>query len=158
MQGFSAAKTEPIRPRKIPSVHEDDTMTRPGRWYEGELSRPLEGRSTAQRVTATADLHRDTTPTTSSSTTTTTMASALLRRQLILPKRTTFRTFSTSPARWKPEVQSTNGAKNPLETHTVEDLHGMSAAEILAETGTRADTKLRHFTGAFVSSFVPFLM
>ena len=29
----------------------------------------------------------------------------------------------------------------------------MSASEILAETGTRADTKLRHFTGAYVSFF-----
>lgn len=77
------------------------------------------------------------------------MASALLLRHLALPKRTTFRSFSTFPARWKPEVQST--AKNPFDTHTVEDLHGMSAAEILAETGTRADTKLRHFTGALLS-------
>ena len=86
------------------------------------------------------------------------MASVLLRRQLVLPKRTVFRSFSTSPARWKPEVQPTNGARNPFETHTVEDLHGMSAAEILAETGTRADAKLRHFTGMFVSLFVLFLM
>ncbi|KAF8555094.1 Ndufs2, NADH:ubiquinone oxidoreductase 49 kd subunit [Imleria badia] len=69
------------------------------------------------------------------------MASALLRRQLVKPS--FVRSFSTSTARWKPDT-----AKNPLDTHTVEDLHGMSAAEILAETGTRADTKLRHFTGA----------
>ena len=82
-----------------------------------------------------------------SSTTTTTMASALLRRQLALPKPALFRSFSTSTARWNPDVQSTT--KSPFDTHTVEDLHGMSAAEILAETGTRADAKLRHFTGAF---------
>ena len=82
------------------------------------------------------------------------MASALLRRHLV-PKPTLFRSFSTSPARWKPEVQST--AKGPFDTHTVEDLHGMSASEILAETGTRADTKLRHFTGAFCDFFVPFV-
>ena len=88
------------------------------------------------------------------------MASALLRRQIFLPKQTVFRSFSTSPARWKPEVQSTNssGARNPFETHTVEDLHGMSATEILAETGTRADAKLRHFTGAFLLRFTLLLM
>jgi NADH dehydrogenase (ubiquinone) Fe-S protein 2 len=80
------------------------------------------------------------------------MASALLRR-LVLPKRAISRSISTSPARWTPEV-----TKNPLDTHTVEDLHGMSAAEILAETGTRADTKLRHFTGAFSCVFVLLFM
>ncbi|KAH7873888.1 NADH-ubiquinone oxidoreductase [Lentinula edodes] len=41
----------------------------------------------------------------------------------------------------------TPGAKNIFEYHTVEDLQGMHASEILAETGTRADAKMRHFTG-----------
>lgn len=79
------------------------------------------------------------------------MASALLRRQLTLPKRPLLRPFSSSVARRQPEVvqPGTNGANNVFQTHTVEDLHGMSAAEILTETGTRADAKLRHFTGKF---------
>ncbi|KAF9237057.1 Ndufs2, NADH:ubiquinone oxidoreductase 49 kd subunit [Melanogaster broomeanus] len=94
------------------------------------------------------------------------MASALLRRQLVIPKHCYIRPFSSSTARWKPEgVQpdiltavknalntqqpgNLSALKKVLDTHTVEDLHGMSAAEILAETGTRADAKLRHFTGA----------
>lgn len=41
------------------------------------------------------------------------------------------------------------GAKNVFDTHTVEDLHGMHASEILAETGTRKDAQMRHFTGMF---------
>jgi len=79
------------------------------------------------------------------------MASTLLRRQLALPKRSLLRSFSSSFVRCQPEVvqPGTNGVKNVFQTHTVEDLHGMSAAEILTETGTRADTKLRHFTGGF---------
>ncbi|KAG2342061.1 Ndufs2, NADH:ubiquinone oxidoreductase 49 kd subunit [Suillus weaverae] len=77
------------------------------------------------------------------------MASTLLRRQLVLPRRSLLRSFSSSVTRRQPEVvqPSTNGTNNLYETHTVEDLHGMSAVEILKETGTRADAKLRHFTG-----------
>ncbi|KAH9858249.1 NADH-ubiquinone oxidoreductase [Lenzites betulinus] len=43
----------------------------------------------------------------------------------------------------------TTGAKNVFDTHTVEDLHGLHATEILAETGTRRDAQLRHFTVNF---------
>lgn len=77
------------------------------------------------------------------------MASTLLRRQLALPRRSLFRSFSSSVGRRQPEVvqPDTNGTNNLYQTHTVEDLQGMSAAEILKETGTRADAKLRHFTG-----------
>lgn len=77
------------------------------------------------------------------------MASTLLRRQLVLPRRSLLRSFSSSVARHQPEVlqPGTNGSNNSYGTHTVEDLHGLSAAEILKETGTRADAKLRHFTG-----------
>ena len=41
---------------------------------------------------------------------------------------------------------ATKGVKSAFDTHTVEDLHGMHASEILAETGTRRDAQLRHFT------------
>ncbi|KAG1747706.1 Ndufs2, NADH:ubiquinone oxidoreductase 49 kd subunit [Suillus lakei] len=79
------------------------------------------------------------------------MASTLLRRQLALPRRSLLRSFSSSVARRQPEVvqPGTNGTNNLYETHTVEDLHGMNAADILKETGTRADAKFRHFTVNF---------
>ncbi|KAJ4476187.1 Ndufs2, NADH:ubiquinone oxidoreductase 49 kd subunit [Lentinula aciculospora] len=50
-----------------------------------------------------------------------------------------------------PAVDSahTPGGKNVFDYHTVEDLQGMHASEILAETGTRADAKMRHFTVNF---------
>lgn len=37
--------------------------------------------------------------------------------------------------------------KNLMDVHTVEDLQGMSAKELLAESGTRKDAQMRHFTG-----------
>ena len=37
--------------------------------------------------------------------------------------------------------------KSGFDYHTVEDLHGMSAAEILS--GPEEDSKMRHFTGMF---------
>lgn len=42
------------------------------------------------------------------------------------------------------------GYKNPFNYHTVEDFKGMSAQEMLQETGqARNDIKMRHFTGEF---------
>jgi NADH dehydrogenase (ubiquinone) Fe-S protein 2 len=87
--------------------------------------------------------------------TATTMASVLLRRQLsrTAPRIIRRHLSSTSSLQAGPSVQQSvpsEGAKNVFDTHTVEDLHGMSAAEILAETGTRADAKMRHFTGTEV--------
>ena len=41
----------------------------------------------------------------------------------------------------------TPGGKNVFDTHTVEDLHGMHATDILAEAGTAKEAKMRHFTG-----------
>jgi hypothetical protein len=38
-------------------------------------------------------------------------------------------------------------ARSVFDYHTVEDLHGMSAADLLAEPETRTDSKMRHFTG-----------
>ncbi|KIN93269.1 hypothetical protein M404DRAFT_528874 [Pisolithus tinctorius Marx 270] len=76
------------------------------------------------------------------------MASTLLRRRFPLLKRGPFRSFATSTVRCRPDTAQTS-KNNVFDTHTVEDLHGLSASEILAETGTRADTKLRHFTVNF---------
>lgn len=36
---------------------------------------------------------------------------------------------------------------SPTDVHTVEDIHHLTAEEALAETGTRRDATLRHFTG-----------
>ena len=38
---------------------------------------------------------------------------------------------------------------HPLDVHTVEDLHHLTAQEALRETGTRRDATMRHFTGAY---------
>ncbi|KAH9949399.1 NADH-ubiquinone oxidoreductase [Amylocystis lapponica] len=92
------------------------------------------------------------------------MASTLLRRQLARASRihtppttspsllSAHRNFSGSPA--APQAEPTPdtgaqaaGAKSVFDTHTVEDLHGMHASEILAESGSRKDAQMRHFTG-----------
>lgn len=112
-------------------------------------------------------------PTTSNTTTTTAlssasrMASTLFRRQLARVPRLATPTPSSSSsllstaaarrhlsgsavAQAEPAAAAqTAGAKNVFDTHTVEDLHGMHATEILAETGTRRDAQLRHFTGEY---------
>ncbi|KAI0756557.1 NADH-ubiquinone oxidoreductase [Daedaleopsis nitida] len=95
------------------------------------------------------------------------MASTLFRRQLARAPRLSSATSSqlgssssllsaarrhlsrSAVAQAEPAVDGalTRGAKKVFETHTVEDLHGMPASEILAETGSRAETSLRHFTG-----------
>ena len=95
------------------------------------------------------------------------MASTLFRRQLAWTPRLSSPNISSGPssllsavaarrhlsrsavAQAEPAVSpgTTRGGKNVFETHTVEDLHGMHASEILAETGTRPETQLRHFTG-----------
>ncbi|KAI0778633.1 NADH-ubiquinone oxidoreductase [Trametes elegans] len=93
------------------------------------------------------------------------MASTLFRRQLarvprLTPSPSSASLLSTAAARRhlsgsaaahaEPAASAqTTGGKNVFETHTVEDLHGMHASEILAETGTRRDAQLRHFTVNF---------
>ena len=103
------------------------------------------------------------------------MASTLLRRHLaraspalsprpatispsLIPRRTL---CSTSVRRQAEPVTDSRtsaqtGARGVFDTHTVEDLHGMSAADILLETGTRKDAQMRHFTGTPVLS--PYLL
>ena len=97
------------------------------------------------------------------------MASTLLRRQLgraprLAPPASLGPAPSSSPlsaarrhlsrsaaARAEPAPASaaatTLGGKNVFDTHTVEDLHGMHATDILAEAGTAKEAKMRHFTG-----------
>jgi NADH dehydrogenase (ubiquinone) Fe-S protein 2 len=80
----------------------------------------------------------------------------LLRRQLAhkiaLPRRCLF--SSTSSVLTQSETTSssttttsTPGGKNVFKRHIAEDLQGVSASEILAESGTRKDAQMRHFTG-----------
>lgn len=80
------------------------------------------------------------------------MASTMLRRQLCscYPKIFKRSLASTSALRQLSPAQKgaqTTGAKNIFDTHTVEDLQGMHASDILAETGSRKEAKIRHFTG-----------
>lgn len=97
---------------------------------------------------------------------TTIMASAILRRQLSrAPRQLASTTGHPSlasrhisksalvhaeplrdPSDPRTGTQS-RGARGVFDTHTVEDLHGMHASEILVETGTRKDAQMRHFTG-----------
>lgn len=55
---------------------------------------------------------------------------------------------STSALQAEPAETSTHvQAKNAFDYHTVEDLQGMTASQLLAETGSRQEAKMRHFTG-----------
>ena len=40
--------------------------------------------------------------------------------------------------------------KTPHDYHTVEDLQGLHAAQILPTPGSEKDAKMRHFTGVFL--------
>jgi len=80
------------------------------------------------------------------------MASTMLRRQLWSrsPRVLQRSLSSTSAVRQLSQAQQeaqTTGAKNVFDTHIVEDLQGMHASDILAETGSRKEAKIRHFTG-----------
>ncbi|KAN0121631.1 NiFe hydrogenase-like protein [Russula decolorans] len=92
------------------------------------------------------------------------MASALLRRQLAhkiaLPRRCLFSSTSSvlaqaAPQRSQSTTSSTTsstttpGGKNVFNRHIAEELQGVSASEILAESGTRKDAQMRHFTVNF---------
>jgi NADH dehydrogenase (ubiquinone) Fe-S protein 2 len=82
------------------------------------------------------------------------MATALLRR---LPRLASSavprRALSTTPTRRATranEVAGTGkyGSSYVMDTHTVEDLQGMSAQDVLAEHAGRPEKQMRHFTGA----------
>ena len=82
------------------------------------------------------------------------MASVLLRRQLArkiaLPRRCLFSSTSSVLAQAAPQGQTTTpppGGKNAYNRHIAEELQGVTASEILAESGTRKDAQMRHFTG-----------
>lgn len=78
------------------------------------------------------------------------MASMLLRSlaRTSTKSRLLHRTLSTTPTLRQAEALPTEAkAKNVFDYHTVEDLHGMAAADILADPVSRPDSKMRHFTG-----------
>ena len=96
------------------------------------------------------------------------MASALLRRQLAhkiaLPQRCLFSSTSSVLAQAAPQSQSSSsttntttatppGSKKAFNRHIAEELQGVSASEILAESGTRKDAQMRHFTGEGIWRF-----
>jgi NADH dehydrogenase (ubiquinone) Fe-S protein 2 len=79
------------------------------------------------------------------------MASALLRSlgrtsRTASASRLVSRQLSTSKVTQQHDNPTpAEGSKTGFDYHTVEDLQGMSAREIL--TGPKEDTKIRHFTG-----------
>ena len=81
------------------------------------------------------------------------MASTLLRRQLArishLAPRRCISTSSSLHQQTESRGAYTPEGKHVFDTHTVEDLHGMAAKDILAETGSRKESQMRHFTGKF---------
>ncbi|TFY71801.1 hypothetical protein EVG20_g1200 [Dentipellis fragilis] len=83
------------------------------------------------------------------------MASTLLRRQLARSPRLPSRRAFASSSLLSQELSSasrpahTKEGRHVFDTHTVEDLHGMSAKDILAETGARKESQMRHFTVNF---------
>jgi NADH dehydrogenase (ubiquinone) Fe-S protein 2 len=102
------------------------------------------------------------------------MTSTLLRRQLA---RTSHRLASTSalpslaarraissttvrryanPVDDVDQAPKTASGRKVIDTHIAEDLQGMHAADILAETGSRPEAQMRHFTGTlyFLASAV----
>jgi hypothetical protein len=77
------------------------------------------------------------------------MASILLRRQLRQNAARFLRRHVSSTAARQYAIADTSkgtGIRSVQDTHIVEDLQGMSAADILSEDGSR-NTKMRHFTG-----------
>lgn len=87
------------------------------------------------------------------------MASMLLRRQLArnisFANRCLFSSTSSILAQAAPQgpTATTRGGKNAFSKHIAEDLQGVSASEILAESGTRKDAQMRHFTGKDILIF-----
>ena len=104
---------------------------------------------------------------------------SILRRPLLrtatssIPRhlsRQTRRSLSTTPTRFAQPIRASAsaerrenaptestlvGGRSGLDYHTVEDLQGMSAVDLLAEDGSRADAQMRHFTGQ-LSRYFPF--
>src|SRR5258708_3794930 len=78
------------------------------------------------------------------------MASALLRRQLarnIGLSHHRFLSRSSLALAQSASQGQTTATHGAYTKHIAEDLQGISASEILAESGTRKDAQMRHFTG-----------
>ena len=86
-----------------------------------------------------------------------TMASLLLRslaRSTSAPSRLICRNLSATTRRQaEPTIDP---QKNVFDYHTVEDLQGVSTAELLQEAGTEKERKMRHFTGGWSWCYVPY--
>ena len=101
---------------------------------------------------------------------------SILRRQFarasrpLISQRLSARCLSTSTARKAEPARASASAerresalssaqaqgessKSFTDFHTVEDLQGMTALDLLSETGTRKDGQMRHFTGTYFIRF-----
>jgi NADH dehydrogenase (ubiquinone) Fe-S protein 2 len=96
------------------------------------------------------------------------MASALLRRRLVhiaglAQQRRLFSSTFSVLAQAAPQGQGSSptttapGGINAFNRHIAEGLQGVSASEILAESGTRKDAQMRHFTGEGYANFSSFV-
>ena len=100
------------------------------------------------------------------------MASALLRRRLahnpgLAQQRRLFSSTFSVLAQAAPQGQGSSptnttattapGGSNAFNRHIAEGLQGVSASEILAESGTRKDAQMRHFTGEGYANFSSFV-
>ena len=90
------------------------------------------------------------------------MAFALLRSSARIARTTKTSRLSarslsvTSRTQNEPNIDRTDGKKSGFDYHTVEDLHGMTAHEILS--GPKEDPKMRHFTGVLLPTPLFFLL
>jgi NADH dehydrogenase (ubiquinone) Fe-S protein 2 len=87
------------------------------------------------------------------------MASVLLRRRLAhntsFAQRRLISSTASVLAQAAPQGPSANtrSGKDAFNRHIAEGLQGVSASEILAESGTRKDAQMRHFTGEDMAFF-----
>jgi hypothetical protein len=88
------------------------------------------------------------------------MASVLLRRRLAhnisFAQRRLLSSTSSVLAQAAPQANTRSG-QDAFNRHIAEGLQGVSASEILAETGTRKDAQMRHFTSEDMAFLSPLL-
>jgi hypothetical protein len=86
-------------------------------------------------------------------------ASALRRQVARAPRLRPLRALSTTATRASTTAndyagKGKYGSTYVMDTHTVEDLQGMSAQDVLKEHAGRPEKQMRHFTGASERVFV----
>ena len=65
------------------------------------------------------------------------------------PSKLARRGFASTLAKGAQTSERAETPRTAHDYHTVEDLQGLHASDILPEPGTEKDAKMRHFTGVF---------